>query len=731
MLKQDKKRLTDSLQSILKRVWAESAQNIAIASAIGGFLTALLAAVFQFGLSFLWVLLVFISATSITLFFILNRGRKRLNSITFKKSLVFRPAEPLGLRKSTKLKGEELAGDQEILYLSRKNVVLTLEALCCKQNLTILSGDSGSGKTSLLHAGLLPILAGKLICVSVKSGFENIHNTLWRMVVSELRIQTNIKPEHEDSPYDELIKSLKIIDQETLIIFDQVEQLFIHSYQKDVQVFFERLRNLVTDSGLRCRALIVIRREWFTHLIPLRDLINGFDGHCFLDPLTKNEAMDTINCMFDVSRNLNLQTDIGTTKFEPKLIETIVEDLALGEVRGINPIELQCICSTLELLGKNTQDEYLMLGSKDGVIREFFEIVNNELTKKENILSWRLFLALGYEQNGRWALTEDQLRRLTFQEKHDGLRRVLDHFVEQGIIVCSSEGRYEFAHDFLATLCRDQAELRLSGEIVANTDFVIRTTTEKMGETQRGKSLQEVCNSWPSRNFLKTVWILIILLSFFQISRLFLWQPSHWIDPLKILQFSVWHIGYLDIVILPAVLSSIVAGVFVGLLITGPLRYIPGIQKQSEVTIPFFVLFVYLICVILGCTYWYSWIPLAGILTSSMAFGFWILATKYKNSPQVSEKFNDYAKTLMINALFLFMGGVGFVAGVSWYLTSYSAGLSPNMAPIVIVESIVGGLITFGLGFVWNRDFRGVNRNDWQGMRWIGEVVFAELRKYS
>jgi len=155
------------------------------------------------------------------------------------------------------------AADAEFFF-GRERLVDELVARLAGTQLLAIIGPSGSGKSSLLRAGLLPALER------------------WPQVL----LRPGDRPSFElPAPGDRLV-----------IAVDQFEELFAASVSEDERrAFVDMLVDAAWDAERRALILIALRADFFGHLAPyveLADLVGP--NHVLLGPMTAGELRRAI-----------------------------------------------------------------------------------------------------------------------------------------------------------------------------------------------------------------------------------------------------------------------------------------------------------------------------------------------------------------------------------------------------------------------------------------------------
>ena len=234
--------------------------------------------------------------------------------------------------------GEHDAGD----FFGREALVgRVIDTLAGGARLVTLVGPSGSGKSSVLAAGLIPVLgAGAL------PGSD-------RWVVARMR------PGAHPLGALDAAGSTAPADGELVLVIDQVEEAFELADGRECGRFLERLTRVVTQDGSRVRALLALRADFYD-----RPLLHATFARAFLPgvvnvvPMTAGELEAAI---VEPARRVGVAV-------EPALLAELVSD-TIDRPGGLPLLEH----ALAELFDRRTGaelrlDEYRSLGGLRGAL---------------------------------------------------------------------------------------------------------------------------------------------------------------------------------------------------------------------------------------------------------------------------------------------------------------------------------------------------------------------------
>lgn len=341
------------------------------------------------------------------------------------------------------------------LYFGREEEIIRTVGGILSARLLVLFAASGSGKTSLINAGVRPELERKqyrtLYCRPHGDPVGEIRRRLGQTgdgvstaeasLPDLMRLYTQVGPAGEHRP---------------LVVFlDQFEEFFI-SLRDRAQAradFATQLAAVVFDPTLPVYFVLSLRDDYFVRLNEFREAIPSIfqnNANVQLRPLRRADALRAI---------VEPAAAVGLV-YQEDLAERIVTDLERLNPAGsgVLPITLQMVCYRLwQRASSNghrvTEQLYAeQLGGASRVIDRQIDDALGELPASSRRILPRLFRRL---------ITEDETRQLrSFAELADALRpraatrlqQVLDRLTAAQLIRAERLGEavyYEFSHDYL------------------------------------------------------------------------------------------------------------------------------------------------------------------------------------------------------------------------------------------------------------------------------------------
>lgn len=378
------------------------------------------------------------------------------------------------------------------------------------RKLTVIYGSSGVGKSSILQAGLVPILQqtyfeGRDIVPVLLQVYKDWIGGLDKGLVEALKkvnrssisaqdsLETQSDPpptplkkggakrgssidligdnkRSSDSPLplqgrgaggvrstlSMILNQLRQNEHSqllTVLIFDQFEEFFFdHKDPASRREFYEFLRQCVEIPYVK--VILSLREDYIYYLLELNrttPLTNIDKNHeHILYYLGNFSAADAKSVIQSLTARSHLP-------FEPDLVDQLVQDLAkdLGEVR---PIELQIVGYQLETEKITTREEYRKYESKEELVEAFLaDVVQNCGSGNEQAAKLVLYL-LTDENNNRPLKSKAELREdLDSDEKK--LNLVLEILEGSGLVFripVVPDDHYQLVHDYLVSFIRQK-----------------------------------------------------------------------------------------------------------------------------------------------------------------------------------------------------------------------------------------------------------------------------------
>ena len=355
--------------------------------------------------------------------------------------------------------------------------------------LTIIHGESGVGKSSLVNAGLIPALLQRsqtgqtLLPIQIRTYtdwgraifLQLTQNFVDRRIYRPVNRPIDPKnPQPVDRDLSQLamqlldnLKQITARGTQIILIFDQFEEFFFDysKPQQDKQIFIDFWQDCLKIPLLK---LVVSIREDYLHSLLELDATRSE-----IDILSRNFRYAIGN--FSPSEARSLIEDLtkqANFPLEGLLVDTLVEDLA-GDRQSVRPIELQLVGSQLQTHNINTLAAYQSAGGKQRLVEQSVEEVIRACGNAA-FIAQQVLILLTDDQGKRPLQNYTQLRTglLSYSTNNTKLDSELDLVLEiltgSGLISQIPEGanhRYQLVHDYLVPFIRANQESELIAEL--------------------------------------------------------------------------------------------------------------------------------------------------------------------------------------------------------------------------------------------------------------------------
>lgn len=351
-----------------------------------------------------------------------------------------------------------------------------------EHKLTVIHGQSGVGKSSILQGGLIPALRQKAIgerdalpiLLRVYTDWVGMLGQSLAKAFEEVRgnqLSVNL-----DSSAVILEQLRKNADRNllTVLMFDQFEEFFfVYPDQGQRRVFYEFLRVCLDIPFVK--VILSLREDYLHYLLELDRLFdlsvinnNILDKNIryYLGNFSPDDAKAVVQSL----------TERSHFYLEPALIDELVRDLA-GELGEVRPIELQIVGTQLQTDKITTLNKYRNIGHnpKLKLVEKSLEAVIADCGYKNQDIAWKILYLLTDEKSIRPLRTKDDLVFIC-DEPLEKVDFVLSVLVGSGLVFLIYEtpsNRYQLIHDYLITFIRNHNKnTNLFISLVKHTDSI-------------------------------------------------------------------------------------------------------------------------------------------------------------------------------------------------------------------------------------------------------------------
>ncbi|MDZ8070829.1 MAG: hypothetical protein RMY64_35325 [Nostoc sp. DedQUE08] len=364
-----------------------------------------------------------------------------------------------------------------------------------EHKLTVIHGQSGVGKSSILQGGLIPALQQQAIgerdalplLLRVYTDWVGMLGQSLAKAFEEVRgNQLSVNLDSSAAILEQLRRNA---DRNllTVLMFDQFEEFFfVYPDQSQRRAFYEFLRVCLDIPFVK--VILSLREDYLHYLLELERLFT-------LTAINNNILDKNIRYYLgnfspaDAKAVVQSLTERSQFYLEPALIDQLVRDLAgdLGEVR---PIELQIVGTQLQTEKITTLEKYRQFGTKEKLVEQFLEEVIQDCGAENECVA-QLVLYLLTDENGTRPLKTRAELVADLTAEVDKLDLVLEIFVASRLVLLLPESpadRYQLVHDYLVAFIRKQQGSELLAEL-AKVREQQKLTEEELKREQKARQI--------------------------------------------------------------------------------------------------------------------------------------------------------------------------------------------------------------------------------------------------
>jgi tetratricopeptide (TPR) repeat protein/energy-coupling factor transporter ATP-binding protein EcfA2 len=350
------------------------------------------------------------------------------------------------------------------LFFGRDRFLQELFQELDQTNLILLLGASGSGKSSVVRAGMIARLADSMgsqfIDLTFTPNQDPFASLSYCLHTRYPKIDCQLLLEGNSDTLVRAVKDLKPADDFWFIFIDQFEELFTLSQPEKCKSFMKSLEQLVKvlDKPSNCKVKIVatMRSDFLDKLSPYPAFIKLTDRH---RPIIAEMQSDELRLAIEQPA---LHHGVA---FEQGLVAEIIQDVQ-GQA-GYLPL----LQYTLNLLWKIEVDtgsindrtlnitNYRELGGVRGALQKHVDIFYQGLSKPEQLVVQQIFLKIieiGGDQTAetQWKPIRRRANRSEFENPLE--QKMVARLIDENLLVSShetqsKESTIEITHEILLT----------------------------------------------------------------------------------------------------------------------------------------------------------------------------------------------------------------------------------------------------------------------------------------
>jgi WD40 repeat protein len=385
------------------------------------------------------------------------------------------------------------------LFFGRDQLIMNLVEAVRINKLSLILGASGSGKSSVVRAGLIPKLnelIGVKFCDFIFTPGHDPFESFYRSLVSEDKnynfsdSQAEVALERKTDTLSKVIKTLKETRSQWLIFIDQFEELFTTCNNSEIRnTFIESIIRLVNDGSDAIRIVLAMRADFL-------DQFGSF-------PEFGRLAQKNVHLVADMQKDeLRQAIEQPAAKngvvFEEGLVEEIINNLQ-GQA-GYLPL-LQYTLNLVwesEIKSESIEDKtinletYLAIGGVRGALQQRVDTIYINLSADERVAVKQIFLRLVNIFNQNSSSAGKVVARKADRSEFVGslIENTLNKLINENLLVSRNSSKtqqstVEISHEILIS----------SWETLANwiddAKEVIIIANRLADDTYRWKSLLE------------------------------------------------------------------------------------------------------------------------------------------------------------------------------------------------------------------------------------------------
>jgi len=296
----------------------------------------------------------------------------------------------------------------------------------CK--LTVVHGPSGVGKSSIIKAGLVPVLKqnfiGERIALPIVLSVYTDWVTALGRSLNQIIAQTSISLAIEIT-VEVILEKLKLLTDSNytvVLIFDQLEEFFFVKHDATQRIEFYKFFTQCLNISF-VKILISLREDYLHYLLEFERLsYSNNEDYYDLGVINRNILDKNIRYYLgnfsptDATSIIQSLIKRSHYQLSDELIHKLVEDLA-GETHQVHPIELQIVGAQLETENITTLTEYQRSGGSEKLVQHWLEKVIFDCGPENAQLSWKLLFELTDEKGTRPLKTKAELVTIIFREQ--------------------------------------------------------------------------------------------------------------------------------------------------------------------------------------------------------------------------------------------------------------------------------------------------------------------------
>ncbi len=354
------------------------------------------------------------------------------------------------------------------IFFGRETVSQSLTAKITTHKLVLINGKSGSGKTSLINAGIIPRLIKEHYFTiifrdygypteTIKTGLANLENV-------------NLDLSNSNTLVDCIRTTTEQTERPVAIFMDQFERFFLNLSTDKRQQFIGELKDCLNEINAQNLNLVIsLREDFFGRLGEFWKDIPDFNTESYseyLEPLNETEATDAIAKPLEkIEFKVGYEPEFLTDCLVPNLLQRSESE----SNKQIEPVHLQIVCNRLfkevrkryfEQLEAGQivmikQELYKELGGVEGILQGYLqEILNQNFSRQQQDEVKTILKEMVTSQGTREFRTVIEIVD-NLSIKKEKVEEIIQQLDQSRLIETisgedSSQKKYSITHEFLA-----------------------------------------------------------------------------------------------------------------------------------------------------------------------------------------------------------------------------------------------------------------------------------------
>jgi WD40 repeat protein/energy-coupling factor transporter ATP-binding protein EcfA2 len=331
-------------------------------------------------------------------------------------------------------------------FFGRESLIADLLSHLDAHPWLLLLGASGSGKSSLVRAGIIPKLAEQQGTQLIDLTFtpdEDPFDSLYASLLGHFKqAEAKLARQGEPDTLVQVVRQLQAADTPWVIFVDQFEELFTISHPQKRETFITSLINLQRTLAQRQSANKTARAPLYLILAMRADFLDQFAPYRELGQLTERYMRFITNMTRDdLQRAIANPANLHGVAYQEGLLKEILNDLQ------DQPGELPLLQYTLDLLWKRANledrliccDTYWAINGVQGALRQHVTEIYDALSEPDQARARQIFLSLvdtsTNRENPEGSAKAVSRRAYLSQFTDPETRRVLTKLIDANLLV--------------------------------------------------------------------------------------------------------------------------------------------------------------------------------------------------------------------------------------------------------------------------------------------------------